>query len=261
MSLGRMPSESVETVLRMFEAVNRRDVELIAANMAPDAVVDVSRSVGPNRGVFTGPDMLRREWPGWLESWESWTWEAERVTDVPPDRVVIAQRSRGRGSLSGVAVDARVGQLWELDSGELTRLTMFQSEAEALEAAGAEQVEVVRRMYEGFHGGDVQAALACYTPDVTVDATRRVDGEVGRGHEELAAIIGRWIGAFEEWSEEIEEVVALPGGRVLVVATQRGRGRGSGLAIETRYALRYEVRDGLIASLTLYRDREEALAD
>lgn len=132
-----MPSENVDTVLRMFEAVNRRDVELIAAHMAPDAVIDVSRSIGPSRGVFTGPDMLRREWPGWLESWEAWTWEAERVTEVPPDRVVIALRSRGRGSLSGVAVDARVGQLWELEAGRLRRLTMFQSEREALEAAGA----------------------------------------------------------------------------------------------------------------------------
>lgn len=256
-----MPSENVDTVLRMFEAVNRRDVELIAARMAPDAVIDASRSIGPSRGVFTGPDALRREFPGWLESWEAWTWEAERVTDVPPDRVVIALRSRGQGSLSGVAVDARVGQLWELDSRELTRLTMFPSEAEALEAAGAAHVEVVRRMYDAFHSGDGQATIACFAPDVTVDATRRVDGQMGRGHEELAAIIGSWIAAFEDWSEEVEEVAALPGGRVVVVATQRGRGRGSGLAVETRYALGYEVRDGLIASITLYRDLEEALGD
>jgi ketosteroid isomerase-like protein len=251
-------SANVEIVLRMFEAVNSQDVELIAANMTPDAVVDVTRSIGPNRGVFTGPDVLRRQWPEWQESWAAWTWEAERVTDVPPDRVVIAQRSHGEGSLSGIAVDARVGQLWELEGGRLERLTMFQTEAEALAAAGAAHVAVVRRMYEGFHSGDAEAATACFSPDVVVDATRRVDGEMGHGREELGAIIGRWIGAFEEWSEELEEVTALPGGHVLVVATQRGRGRSSGLATESRYAVLYRVENAAIAEMTLYPGPDEA---
>jgi ketosteroid isomerase-like protein len=44
-----------------------------------------------------------------------------------------------------------------------------------------------------------------------------------------------------------------------VVATQRGRGKESGIETETRYAVLYELRDGLIASMTLYPDPAEAL--
>ncbi len=94
--------------------------------------------------------------------------------------------------------------------------------------------EVVRRMYEAFHGGDVEGALAHFDPEVVIDATARIDGEIGRGPEEVGAIIGRWIGAFDDWSEEIEELREIDG-QVYVAATQRGLGKGSGIETEFRY--------------------------
>jgi ketosteroid isomerase-like protein len=54
-----------------------------------------------------------------------------------------------------------------------------------------ENVEVVRRMYEAFHSGDAEGALAHFDPEVVVDATMRVDAGIGHGREELYAIIGR----------------------------------------------------------------------
>lgn len=120
-------------------------------------------------------------------------------------------------------------------------------------------VEVVRSMYEAFHGGDGERALAYYDPEVVVDATIRVDGGTGHGREELAAIIGSWVGSFEEWNEEIEEIRDLGGGRVYVLATQRGRGAGAGIELEHRYSLLYEVRGDRIAAMTMYRDPAGAL--
>jgi ketosteroid isomerase-like protein len=120
------------------------------------------------------------------------------------------------------------------------------------------EVEIVRRMYSAFHGGDVERALAMFDPDVVVDATRRPDGGVGHGREDLSAIIGEWLAAFDDWREEIEELRDL-GDRVLVVATQRGRGKESGVDVETRYAVLYEVRRGKITAMTLYLDPVEAL--
>jgi len=93
---------------------------------------------------------------------------------------------------------------------------------------------------------------------VVVDATRRVDGGIGHGREELGAIIGQWLAAFDEWREEIEEVRDL-GSHVYVVATQCGRGKGSGIEVETRYAMLYQVRGDRIARMTLYLDPAEAL--
>ncbi len=70
--------------------------------------------------------------------------------------------------------------------------------------------------------------------------------------------IGSWIAAFDEWSEEIEEIRDL-GDHVLVAAKQRGRGKGTGIETELRYALLYEVEDGKITSMTFYSDVAEAL--
>jgi ketosteroid isomerase-like protein len=44
------------------------------------------------------------------------------------------------------------------------------------------------------------------------------------------------------------------GDEVLVLATQRGRGKGSGVEVEARYAMLYGIRDGEIVSFTLYPD-------
>ncbi|HYI37258.1 MAG TPA: nuclear transport factor 2 family protein [Thermoleophilaceae bacterium] len=121
-----------------------------------------------------------------------------------------------------------------------------------------ENVEIVREMYKAFHSGDAEGALAHFDPEVEVDASSRVDGEVGRGHEDLARIISQWTDAFEAWREDIEGIRDA-GDRVCVVATQRGRGRESGIDIETRYAVVYEVQRGKIIGMALYAEPAEAL--
>lgn len=116
-------------------------------------------------------------------------------------------------------------------------------------------IEIVRRMYEAFYGGDAERALAHFDPDVEVDATARIDGGTGRGRKAVASLIGRWVGAFDDWREEIEELRDA-GTQVYVVATQRGRG-GGGIEVEMRYAVVYEVREDLITRMTLYNSPEE----
>jgi uncharacterized protein len=121
-----------------------------------------------------------------------------------------------------------------------------------------ENVEIVRRMYEAYHSGDAESALAHFDPKVEVDVSSRVDGEVGRGHEDLVRIISEWTDAFEDWREDIEEIRDA-GDRVCVVLTQRGRGRETGIDIDTRYAVVYEVRGGKIIGTALYGEPAEAL--
>ena len=122
-----------------------------------------------------------------------------------------------------------------------------------------ENVEAVERMLELFHAGNAEDALARFSPDVVTDASRRPDRRVGRGRTELGRIIGEWMAAWENWTEEIHEIRDV-GDRVLVVATQRGRGRESGVEVATNYATIYGLRDGEITSVTLYPDPDEAFA-
>ena len=121
-----------------------------------------------------------------------------------------------------------------------------------------ENVQVVRRASEAFHAGDTDASLACFDPDVVVDFSRRADGRVGRGREYLNHVISSWLGAWEEWREEIDEIRDL-GTQVWVVATQYGRGKGSGVEVEQCYACLYEVEGDKITKMTYYPEAVEAL--
>lgn len=123
----------------------------------------------------------------------------------------------------------------------------------------SQAVEIVRRMYVAREGGDVDGVLSCFHPEVVVDPRPRMDTGIVHGREELVRVIGEWTGEFDEWREDIDEISDL-GGQVYVVATQRGRGKGSGMEIETRYALLYEVRGDQITRMTLFREPAEALA-
>jgi ketosteroid isomerase-like protein len=121
-----------------------------------------------------------------------------------------------------------------------------------------ENVETVRAMYKAFDRGDADGALAYFDPGVVVDASHRVDGRVGRGHEELVAILGEWMGTWDEWREEVE-VIRDAGDRVLVISTQRGRGKGSGAEWANRFGMLYEIQGGKISRWTIYDDPHAAL--
>jgi uncharacterized protein len=122
-----------------------------------------------------------------------------------------------------------------------------------------ENVEVVRRMYDAFHSGDADGALAHFDPDVVIDASKaRPDVGVGHGREQVNAFVTSWVGTWEEWREDIEEMRDL-GSRVLVLTVQHGRGRGSGVDVEARYTFLYDVHGGKITRMALYGELGEAL--
>ncbi len=121
-----------------------------------------------------------------------------------------------------------------------------------------ENVEVVREMYEAFGRGDAEATLTFFDPDVVIDASHRVDGRVGHGREELVQIFGEWMDTWDEWREEVEEMRDA-GDRVLVISTQRGRGKGSGVEWENRFGMLYEIQGGKIRRWTVYDDPRQAL--
>jgi ketosteroid isomerase-like protein len=121
-----------------------------------------------------------------------------------------------------------------------------------------ENVELVRRMYEAFHRGDFDGALGYFHPEVEVDASMRVDEGIGQGRDKVYAMVARWLGAWDEWREEIEEIRDL-GTQVLLASTQHGRAKGSGIEVETRYAVLYEIHGDKITRMTIYSEVAEAL--
>jgi ketosteroid isomerase-like protein len=124
-----------------------------------------------------------------------------------------------------------------------------------------ENVEAVRQHIEAYRRDDAPAALSLLNADVIVDTTR-VQGSVGAISHGLEGVVReqrRFMGAFEDYSFELEQATDLGGGTVAVVVTERGRGRGSGIPVERSAAGLYSVLDGKIVRITWFPTEREAL--
>jgi hypothetical protein len=65
----------------------------------------------------------------------------------------------------------------------------------------------------------------------------------------------------DDYRAEIEALRDMEDGRVLVLVRSHGRGGTSGAAVGDRSANIFEVRGGKVVKLTIYAERERALAD
>src|SRR5204862_5460767 len=97
-------------------------------------------------------------------------------------------------------------------------------------AMSQENVELVRRAFEAFNRGGVDACVSegIWSPEVVWDVTPSGIPGLGtyRGHDEVKAFFeDDWFKAFpfEEWEVELEEVIDA-GDRVIGMSRQHGRG-------------------------------------
>jgi ketosteroid isomerase-like protein len=126
-----------ELAERQIDAANRFAVEELEEISSDDIVVDMSRSIGPGRGVYRGLDAAHRFLMSYSEAFES-------VIATPLDfyergnwmAVDVRVRVRGRGS--GVDVDARGARVYEFREGKIARFVQFQNMADAHEFVDAQ---------------------------------------------------------------------------------------------------------------------------
>ena len=116
-----------------------------------------------------------------------------------------------------------------------------------------ENVEIVRRMYDAFHAGDVERALSHFDPNV---AGRRVQRAAPSRHRQGARVCERGRHAVG-WPPGRNGVrrsrrCVTSASRVLVLSVQRGRGKGSGVEVEARYAMLYDLHGDAIIGMRMY---------
>jgi ketosteroid isomerase-like protein len=121
-----------------------------------------------------------------------------------------------------------------------------------------ENVEIVGHHLEAFLSGDNETALSYYDPEVEFDATARPEGQVYRGHEGVAEAMRVWVGAWEDWKFEVQEIIDA-GDRVLLIARESGRGKGSGIEIDQPNFIVFTLRDGKIVRWQGFVHRDAAL--
>src|SRR5512134_3021864 len=131
-----MSEENVEFVRRVFDSINRGDVDGALEAAADDIQADWSNSVGPLKGIYSGKEQVRELWTSFVEAFDELRWDPEEIIEVDDSRVIAVNHVRMRGRESGVEVDAVGAQLWTISEGKGRSLKLYQSKAEALEAAG-----------------------------------------------------------------------------------------------------------------------------
>jgi ketosteroid isomerase-like protein len=119
--------------------------------------------------------------------------------------------------------------------------------------------EVIRGQVEASKRGDFDTAMSFMGPDPVWDMS-----PMGLGIYEGVVAVRRffedWIGSYEEWESEIEEVLDLGNGVVLAVFLQNARLAGASGHVQLRYASVSELVDGLFVRITNYSDIDEARA-
>ena len=128
-----------------------------------------------------------------------------------------------------------------------------------------ENVEIVRRAFETFNEGGVEAVISggFWSPEVIFDPSPTGIPGLGvyRGHDEIKAFFEEdWFRAFpfEEWEVEVADLTD-HGEQVVFMSLQRGRGASSGAAAQLELGNIFTLRDGEIVRMEVHPDRESAL--
>jgi ketosteroid isomerase-like protein len=121
-----------------------------------------------------------------------------------------------------------------------------------------ENVDLVRRVYEHFaRTGEPDGSL--YAADIEWHSAADDPGqEVFHGVEGVKKLIAEVREAMDDFRTEPFEFLDA-GGQVVAGLVHRGRGKGSSAEVEMREWNVFLIRDGRIASVHEYSDREEAL--
>jgi ketosteroid isomerase-like protein len=125
-----------------------------------------------------------------------------------------------------------------------------------------ENVDTVREAWDAWLRGDMDALFASYFDrDVVYDLThfREWPDHTYRGLEGVRRLLSEWRELWVAFEARVDEVLAVPDGRVVVLSWQRGKGRQSGLPMDMEWAQIISVRDGKVTRVDAFDDRAEAL--
>ncbi len=122
-----------------------------------------------------------------------------------------------------------------------------------------ENVEVMRMALEAFNRRDGEGFGALLAGDAEIVPVRSaLEGTVYRGRDAAAQYCAAVDTSWENLRWEVEEIRD-GGDWVIALGRIRGRGRGSGAAIDAKGAWVAQFHEGLITRFQTYADRGEAL--
>ena len=131
-----MARENIETVSRLYDAFNRRDLAEEIKRLDPDFEWRFDER-NLLQEPIRGRDNLRRFLDDQIDVLDVQL-EAEELLEKG-DHVVAILRVRVRGQASGAEADVRNAHLWTFEAGKAVRVQGYAEPGKALEAAGLER--------------------------------------------------------------------------------------------------------------------------
>jgi ketosteroid isomerase-like protein len=144
-----MANEAVEAVRRAFEEASRvrdpsgrrvdaLDPETLAVvfDFFHPAIEIHEDPRFPEAGVYRGHESAGSYFRQFTESFDEFSFEAEDLLALDPDRVMFLFRLRTRGKGSGAFVEERPGWIFTIQDGKAVRIDTYLDRREALAAAG-----------------------------------------------------------------------------------------------------------------------------
>jgi len=127
-----MAPGNVEVVRSLFDAQWRGDERAMLEPISPEIVVTQFPDQLDAR-AFEGHDGVRQAMRDWIGTWDDWTIELIRATEIDGHVLAIAVQ-RGRGKASGAPIEGEVAFVFSFRDGLIVRWQMFRTEPEALAA-------------------------------------------------------------------------------------------------------------------------------
>jgi ketosteroid isomerase-like protein len=125
----------------------------------------------------------------------------------------------------------------------------------------SENLDLVRSIYADWERGDYYSSTAWAHPEIEFVV---MDGPSPGGLTGVSAVEDNWRVFQETWEDyrvSANDYRELDADRVLVLARFSGRGKTSGLEMAQLAACIFTLRGGKVVALTIYWDRDRALAD
>jgi len=124
---------NLELTRRGFDTYNSGDHEAVVELFHPDVELHADDEL-LNNGDYVGREGFMRWSAEWLEAWDEFRVEANSVTALGDDFVLVDAHQVARGAGSGIDVEMDIFWAFEVRAGKLRRMHLYASRERALEA-------------------------------------------------------------------------------------------------------------------------------
>jgi ketosteroid isomerase-like protein len=124
-----------------------------------------------------------------------------------------------------------------------------------------ENVEIVRSAVAASTAKppDFATINALYHPDHVLTSDWGVEGRTYDGTRGFAEAMADLDAAWQDWHQEVDDVIDTGGDDVVVLVRLKARGRGSGAPVDQPWAMVITLRDGKLIASRTFLDRNRAL--